>query len=117
MSMSQSLDPSIRITYHPRIKQASESGLISKTSSTSFNQRITIHNTKTISVKNLNHIPVSQVSQISVKLITPSLTLPSPNQIKQSGSSGATIGVGPTSPGPNSDCVDQEAYCENCDSR
>ncbi|KAJ2913772.1 hypothetical protein MD484_g6639, partial [Candolleomyces efflorescens] len=98
------VDPAIRVTYHPLIKQASESGLISKISSTTFSQRITVYNSKPISVKNLkvlDHIPVSQDAQIGVKLITPALTLPSQNQI---GSSyGVTTGSGLTSPVLGSD--------------
>ncbi|THU90877.1 hypothetical protein K435DRAFT_968434 [Dendrothele bispora CBS 962.96] len=75
-------DPSIRITYHPLSKRASQSGVIpftQKTSSTRYSQRITILNTKTKPVQLLkirDIIPVSEDEQIVVKLISPALTIP-----------------------------------------
>ena len=72
------LDPSIRVTYHPRIKKGTQSGLITKTTSTTFSQRITVHNTKSVAIEGLqviDHIPVSQDSQIKVNLTSPPLRL------------------------------------------
>ncbi|KAF7318744.1 hypothetical protein HMN09_00386700 [Mycena chlorophos] len=73
------VDPSIRITYHPVIKKTTHSGLLSKTATHTFNQRITIFNTKSLPVsrvKVVDHIPTSQNAQIEVKLVNPALTLP-----------------------------------------
>nr|GAT55163.1 predicted protein [Mycena chlorophos] len=73
------VDPSIRITYHPVIKKTTHSGLLSKTTTHTFNQRITIFNTKSLHVsrvKVVDHIPASQNAQIEVKLISPALALP-----------------------------------------
>ncbi|TEB35240.1 hypothetical protein FA13DRAFT_1788813 [Coprinellus micaceus] len=70
------LDPSIRVTYHPRIKKGTQSGLITKTTSTTFSQRITVHNTKPVSIEGLqviDRIPISQDSQIKVNLTSPPL--------------------------------------------
>ncbi|KAF7318762.1 DH domain-containing protein [Mycena chlorophos] len=74
------VDPSIRITYHPVIKKTSQSGLLSKTLTHTFSQRITIFNTKSLPisrVKIIDQIPASQNAQIEVKLISPALIVPS----------------------------------------
>ncbi|CAA7265466.1 unnamed protein product [Cyclocybe aegerita] len=79
------LDPSIRITYHPRSKKTSRSGFYNKSTMHSYSQRITVHNTKSSSagggtddlkIKIIDQVPVSQDSTINVKLVQPSLVLP-----------------------------------------
>ncbi|KAF7439911.1 hypothetical protein PC9H_000248 [Pleurotus ostreatus] len=77
---SLGVDPSIDVTYHPLSKNISKSGFYTKNSKYSYNQRITVSNTKTKPVDNLkivDRIPISEDSQITVKLISPSLSLPS----------------------------------------
>ncbi|KAJ6469143.1 hypothetical protein C8R47DRAFT_1055473 [Mycena vitilis] len=76
------VDPSIRITYHPIIKKLSQTGFYNKSSNYVFSQRITVFNTKGISIDSLkivDQIPTSQNSQIEVKLVNPALTLPAEN--------------------------------------
>lgn len=73
---SRSLDPSVRVTYHLRERQAAQSGFLSKTSTETFTQRITLLNTKSIAVDNLkvtDIIPISEDERIEVKLINPPL--------------------------------------------
>jgi hypothetical protein len=74
-----SVDPAIRITYHPIIKKLSKSGFYTKSANHVFSQRITVFNTKSIAVERLkivDQIPTSQNAQIEVKLVSPALTLP-----------------------------------------
>ncbi|KAJ3481067.1 hypothetical protein NLJ89_g12240 [Agrocybe chaxingu] len=76
------LDPSIRMTYHPRSKKTSQSGFYSKSTVHTYTQRITVHNTKSsstgaaLNIKIVDQIPVSQDSIINVKLVQPPLSLP-----------------------------------------
>lgn len=75
---SSSLDPSIRVTYHPRTKTVSTSGFYDKTKTSSYMQRITIFNTKPVTIHNLkiaDQFPVSQNDQIAVKVISPPLSV------------------------------------------
>ncbi|TFK38963.1 mucoidy inhibitor A [Crucibulum laeve] len=74
------LDPSIRITYHPSAKKASQSGFYQKTAEHTFIQRITVHNAKqaAVNVKILDQVPVSQDARVEVKLVNPALTVPEP---------------------------------------
>jgi Domain of unknown function (DUF4139) len=77
--VSCSLDPAIKVTYHPQTKKHSQSGLINKTDVYLYTQRITVHNTKNIDVSNvklLDHIPISEDVNVNVKLISPALQLP-----------------------------------------
>lgn len=81
------LDPSIRVTYHPRTKKGTQSGLITKTTSTAFSQRITVHNAKSNPIEGLqivDRIPVSQDSQIKINLSTPPLGVGSTIPVKVS---------------------------------
>jgi uncharacterized protein (TIGR02231 family) len=74
------LDPSIRVTYYPRSKRLSQSGFYSKSANHVFTQRITIFNTKAISIdqfKVIDQVPVSENSQIAVKVNSPALTMAS----------------------------------------
>ncbi|EFI27220.1 hypothetical protein CC1G_15048 [Coprinopsis cinerea okayama7 len=76
------VDHSVRITYAPLSKQQSDSGLITKSRVHTFTRRINIQNTKSSKpVANLiihDHIPVSENALIGVKLISPALQLPAP---------------------------------------
>jgi hypothetical protein len=72
----QSLDPSIRIEVHPRSSKTSQTGFYNKSTKRSYEQRITVSNTKTIPVSNvriLDRFPVSDEEQITVKLDSPDL--------------------------------------------
>jgi hypothetical protein len=81
-----SLDPSIRVTYHPRTKSVAQrrAGLLSGYSSTTtfaFSQRITVHNTKTIPLNQeqlrvIEQVPVSTDERIVIKLLNPPLVSP-----------------------------------------
>ncbi|KAG9226905.1 hypothetical protein CCMSSC00406_0003422 [Pleurotus cornucopiae] len=80
---SLGVDPSIRITYAPLSKKLSSSGLINKTTITAYSRQATIRNTKSIVIENLkilDRIPISEDSQIVVKLIKPALSLSKPPQ-------------------------------------
>ncbi|KAJ7315021.1 hypothetical protein DFH08DRAFT_894479 [Mycena albidolilacea] len=72
------LDPSIRVTYPPVVKQLSQSGFYKKSATHGFTQRITVHNTKSVPVDGLrivDQIPASRNAQVKVKLIQPALPL------------------------------------------
>ncbi|KAF8813462.1 hypothetical protein BYT27DRAFT_7158363 [Phlegmacium glaucopus] len=76
------LDTSIRVTYHPRSKMISQSGFYNKSTTHAISQTITIHNTKSVGIEKLkitDNIPVSQDANITVNLISPSLTTPLPS--------------------------------------
>jgi hypothetical protein len=72
------LDPSIRIIYPATIKKLSQSGFYKKSATRSFTQRITVHNTKGVSIDGLrivDQIPASRNAQVKVKLVQPALPL------------------------------------------
>lgn len=74
-----SIDPSVRITYHPRSKKINRSGFTRKTCSYTFEQRITIVNAKATSLSSIkvhDQIPVSEDEDVAVHLIKPPLKLP-----------------------------------------
>ncbi|PPQ85972.1 hypothetical protein CVT25_001670 [Psilocybe cyanescens] len=76
------VDPSIRVTYHPQEKMASESGFYSKSLKYAYSQRISVHNTKFVAIdglKIIDGIPVSQDANLIVNLISPALTLAAPS--------------------------------------
>ncbi|KAH8930448.1 hypothetical protein BT69DRAFT_1255379 [Atractiella rhizophila] len=70
------VDPSIRVTYNPRSIRSSTSGLLSRTKSHLFTQRMVVHNSKAsrITMVLKDQIPISQDSNLVVKLISPSLS-------------------------------------------
>lgn len=93
-----SLDPAIKVTYHPQTKKLSKTGLINKSDVYLFTQRITVHNSKSIDVENvkiIDQVHVSEDSTISVKLIAPALQLPTSGDsgsIKSAKASGFGLG-------------------------
>ena len=77
-----SVDPTIRISYLPRVKKIKRSAF-SKNVNHTFYQRITIVNTKSIAIERLKIIdqfPISEDSAISVALANPALAIPLPNK-------------------------------------
>ena len=98
------LDPAIRIVYHQLSKKSAKSGFYTKTSVTSYTQRITIHNTKARTIADLrivDQIPVSTDEKIVVKLFNPPLPSMQPNVggakagEKSANNSGAKVRVAP----------------------
>jgi hypothetical protein len=84
-NLFHSIDPTIRVTYHPRIKKVTQSGFYNRSFIQSYTQRITVHNAKssasgingdTLKIKIVDQVPVSEDSTISVKLVQPPLVLP-----------------------------------------
>ncbi|KAF7439897.1 hypothetical protein PC9H_000234 [Pleurotus ostreatus] len=76
---SLGFDPSIRMTYHPLSKKASESGFYNKSSSITYSQHITVYNTKNIIIKDLtiiDQVPISEDAQVTIKLVNPALPPP-----------------------------------------
>ncbi|KAH9475079.1 Protein F37C4.5 [Psilocybe cubensis] len=74
------VDPSIRVTYHPQEKVASQTGFYNKSLKYAYSQRISVHNSKSVpidGVKIIDRIPVSQDADLIVNLINPGLTPPS----------------------------------------
>ncbi|KAG5637324.1 hypothetical protein H0H81_004970 [Sphagnurus paluster] len=73
------IDPSIRVTYHPRIKKRSQSGFYSKTATNVFTQNITVFNTKPTTtaerVRIVEQVPVSEDTEIQVALVSPALMI------------------------------------------
>ncbi|KAF9492677.1 hypothetical protein BDN71DRAFT_1396345 [Pleurotus eryngii] len=91
---SLGIDPSIRTTYVPLSKKTSSSGLINKTTTTAYSRQVIIRNTKSIPIENLkilDRVPISETSQITVKLINPALTLPPPPKMERSPSENTSI--------------------------
>ncbi|KAJ8522073.1 hypothetical protein ONZ45_g1288 [Pleurotus djamor] len=71
------LDPAVRVTYHPISQKTSTSGLYNKSTVKAFTQRISVANTKPTPIENLkivDRVPISEDSQINVKLISPTLS-------------------------------------------
>ncbi|KAF9000069.1 hypothetical protein BDQ17DRAFT_1282255 [Cyathus striatus] len=80
------VDPSIRVIYHPRDKKRSQSGFYTKSNNHIFEQRISLVNTKSCAVTNvkiIDHIPISEESTISVKLLSPALPIADPTSDKK----------------------------------
>lgn len=90
-----SLDPAIRITYHPAIEKSSQYGLISKTTSKISTQHLTVQNTKLTPIGTLKiivRIPISNDARINVKLQSPKLSLPGlANDIQRTTSIGGSV--------------------------
>ncbi|KAF8199017.1 hypothetical protein BJ912DRAFT_1020342 [Pholiota molesta] len=89
---SLGLDRSIRVTYHPLEKKATQTGFVKKSSSTTYTHRITLANTKSTAIKSLkvvDSIPVSQDERIEIKLLSPSLPPPSPDALARKESTAA----------------------------
>jgi uncharacterized protein (TIGR02231 family) len=85
-SVSLGVDPSVRVTYHPQTKKVNNptGGMInlpgilgsSSKQSTTFNQRITVRNTRQIPLSRLvvkDRLPVSSNAQIKVNVRVPFL--------------------------------------------
>ena len=74
---SLGVDPAVRIVYHPQSKKTKTSGggvLSSKTTSTTFEQIISIKNTRLTTIHRLvvkEQIPVSHDARIKVSLVEP----------------------------------------------
>lgn len=71
------LDPSIRITYHPRKEEKFQSKGLTTSTTHVFSQTITVSNTKPMLAEGIGiveQIPVSEDPQIEVKLLKPAPT-------------------------------------------
>ncbi|KAG6913445.1 hypothetical protein DXG01_006788, partial [Tephrocybe rancida] len=74
------VDPSIRITYHPRSTKTTITGYYRGTTTYASEQRITVLNTKLVPVelKVIDQIPISEETNLKIKLLVPALTIPNP---------------------------------------
>ncbi|KAG6914243.1 hypothetical protein DXG01_001502 [Tephrocybe rancida] len=73
------VDPSIRITYHPRSTKTTITGYYYRGTTTyACEQRITVLNTKLVPVelKVIDQIPISEETHLKIKLLVPALTIP-----------------------------------------
>lgn len=79
------IDPSIRVTYLPLSKKFSQSGIIQKTTTRVYDQRISIFNSKSVDVDKLtivDQIPVIEDARINLRLISPTISVPVANTSK-----------------------------------
>lgn len=99
-SCSLGIDPALRVTYHPQVKKVKTTGgtygFGSKYTTTSFEQAITIKNTRRTAVHPLvvrDQVPISRDERITIKVAEPKELLDSGGKptVRAAGATGTIV--------------------------